>query len=121
MDTKEFEKLLTDEKNRLEETLPSVGTKNSKNPADWEPTYPDLGASPSDKSDLADEVEEFDNALGIEAVLEEKLREVDAAMERIRAGKYGICEVGGEEIDSSRLMANPAARTCVAHSTDSAQ
>lgn len=121
MDTSEFEKLLLDEKRKLEETLSSMGTKNPKSPSDWEPNYPDLGVLPSDKSDLADEVEEFDNTLGIEAVLEEKLRDVSEALERIKAGKYGLCEVGGEAIGQDRLRANPAARTCVAHSSEDAK
>lgn len=118
MDIKEFEALLVDEKQVLEKTLPSVGNKNPKNPSDWEPSYPDLGITTADKGDLADEVEEFDNNIGIEAVLEEKLREIDGALERIRSGTYGKCEVGGEEIDEARLRANPASRACIKHSSE---
>ncbi len=120
MDTSAFKKLLVVEKQKLETTLSSVGTKNPANPSDWEPTYPDLDATPSDKSELADEVEEFDNAIGIEAVLEDKLRDVDAALERIEAGTYGKCAVGGEDVETARLEANPAARTCIMHSADKA-
>src|SRR3989344_3961253 len=120
MDTTELEKLLAGEKKKLEETLSSLGTKNPQNPADWEPTFPDLGVTPADKSDLADEVEEFDNTIGVEAILEEKLREVEASLARIRSGKYGICEVGGEAMDEARLQANPEARPCIKHSTEGA-
>lgn len=45
----------------------------------------------------------------------EHLAEVDAALERVAAGTYGVCEVCGEEIDEARLEARPTARTCVPH------
>jgi DnaK suppressor protein len=43
------------------------------------------------------------------------LTEIEAAIERIEAGTYGICEVCGEPIDPARLEARPTARTCVHH------
>ena len=43
------------------------------------------------------------------------LREVDAAIERLVAGKYGVCEVCRQPIDEARLDARPTARTCVHH------
>ena len=33
------------------------------------------------------------------------------ALEKIEAGKYGICEVSGEEIEADRLEAYPSAKT----------
>ncbi|MEK7649594.1 MAG: TraR/DksA C4-type zinc finger protein [Patescibacteria group bacterium] len=117
MNTAKFEKLLREEKQQIEKTLSSVGTKNPNVPGDWEPTYPDLNVDPSDRNDMADEVEEFDNALGVENALEEKLREIDAALSRIGEGTFGKCAVDGEEIDEARLEANPAATTCIKHSS----
>lgn len=117
MDTAEFEALLLEEKQNIEETLSSIAKKNPNNPNDWEPSYPDLNGSSADKNDMADEVEEYDNALGINNVLEGKLAEINAALERIKDGSYGTCERGGESIDPQRLRANPAARTCVQHSS----
>lgn len=43
----------------------------------------------------------------------EQLHELAAALDRVRAGDYGSCEVCGEVIDPARLAARPAARTCV--------
>jgi len=45
----------------------------------------------------------------------EHLAEVDAAVERVAAGTYGVCEVCGEQINEARLEARPTARTCVQH------
>jgi RNA polymerase-binding transcription factor DksA len=41
------------------------------------------------------------------------LAEVDAAIGRVEAGTYGVCEVCGEAIGEARLEALPAARTCI--------
>ncbi len=45
----------------------------------------------------------------------EHLAEVDAALARLEAGTYGVCEVCGERIPDGRLEARPTARTCVEH------
>ena len=39
--------------------------------------------------------------------------EVEAAIQRLEAGNYGICERCGRPIASARLEARPAARTCI--------
>ena len=43
------------------------------------------------------------------------LVEVDAALARVAAGTYGVCEVCGEPITPERLEARPAARRCLRH------
>ena len=43
-----------------------------------------------------------------------QLSELDAAIERLRAGRYGQCESCGRPIADERLLALPAARYCVA-------
>ena len=45
---------------------------------------------------------------------EEHLSEIDAALDRVEAGTYGVCEVCGRDIGAPRLEALPAARTCIA-------
>ena len=45
------------------------------------------------------------------------LGEVEAALDRVAAGTYGICEVCHRPIDPERLEARPTARTCVEHVT----
>lgn len=39
--------------------------------------------------------------------------EVEAAVQRLECGTYGICERCGQPIPKARLEARPAARTCV--------
>src|SRR6476469_8880262 len=44
---------------------------------------------------------------------EHDLGEIDAALERITDGTYGVCEDCGEPIGEGRLDARPAARWCI--------
>ena len=48
------------------------------------------------------------------ATATEHLADVDAALARIAAGTYGVCERCGREIAPDRLRARPTARTCIA-------
>jgi RNA polymerase-binding protein DksA len=45
---------------------------------------------------------------------ERHLAEIDAALERVNSGAYGVCEGCGQPIPAERLEARPVARTCVA-------
>ena len=45
----------------------------------------------------------------------EHLADIDAALAKVAAGTYGLCEVCGEPIPNGRLEARPTARTCVEH------
>ncbi|MFI0350201.1 TraR/DksA family transcriptional regulator [Actinomadura sp. 9N407] len=41
------------------------------------------------------------------------LADLDRAVERLRDGTYGTCERCGGPIAAARLVARPAARTCI--------
>jgi DnaK suppressor protein len=45
--------------------------------------------------------------------LQDSLDEVGAALQRLSAGSYGVCEVCGKPIGEARLEAMPAARFCI--------
>ncbi|GAA1900732.1 TraR/DksA family transcriptional regulator [Lapillicoccus jejuensis] len=44
-----------------------------------------------------------------------RLAEVDAALQRVADGTYGVCEVCGRPIPDERLEARPTATRCVQH------
>ena len=46
------------------------------------------------------------------------LSEVDAALARMDAGTYGLCETCHESIEADRLLANPLEQFCLDHLTD---
>ncbi|MGH7733556.1 MAG: TraR/DksA family transcriptional regulator [Gemmatimonadales bacterium] len=43
----------------------------------------------------------------------EQVTAVDAALQRLAAGRYGVCERCGRPIGDGRLAARPAALTCI--------
>jgi RNA polymerase-binding transcription factor DksA len=47
--------------------------------------------------------------------IQETLRDVNIALEKLDQGTYGKCEVCGEDIPEARLEAMPAARYCINH------
>ena len=64
-------------------------------------------------ADTASETFEREKDLSILEQLEDELAELQAALERIDQGTYGIDERTGEPIDDARLDAVPTARTNV--------
>ena len=115
MDTTKYRAALEAEKAKLEAELSTVGRPNPNNPKDWDAVREDRDDSKADENDNADALEDLVNDDAIVSQLEVQLADVNAALERIEAGTYGKCEVGGEDIEEDRLEANPAARTCKAH------
>jgi sigma-B regulation protein RsbU (phosphoserine phosphatase) len=53
--------------------------------------------------------------------LQELIREVDGALERMTAGTYGLCETCHDPIENDRLLANPLCRYCIDHLSPSEQ
>lgn len=111
-----FKKKLEEEKGRLEAELSQIAKRNPENPEDWQPTPAEMPNQAHEKSELADNFEEFENRSAVEIHLEERLNEIIAALKRIEKGTYGICGVCEEKIDEKRLEANPSAAACVKHS-----
>ena len=57
----------------------------------------------------------FDQArdLALRSNLEETLRQVEDALERVSEGTYGVCEACGERIDPARLKTLPHTPHCL--------
>lgn len=115
IDTSEFKKKLEDELKILETDLATIGRRNPRNPADWEPVPEKMDVLQSDQNEVADSIEAFEENSAVLKQLEIRYNEVKTALERIKDGAYGRCNVGGEEIEIERLHANPAATTCKKH------
>jgi RNA polymerase-binding transcription factor DksA len=111
LDIKYFEKRLLEEKERLINELKSVGRINPDNPNDWEPVAGEQEDTTADKNDFADSIEEYEGNTAILKELETELNEVNAALQRLEKGTYGICEETGKPISKERLEAYPAARS----------
>lgn len=110
-----FKNRLLNEKKLLEEELATVGRKDPTNPKDWQATVDDSQVDNADENEVADVLEEYEEHKAILTQLETQLNEVQAALQKIEKGTYGICEISGEEIEKERLEANPSARTGIKH------
>lgn len=64
-------------------------------------------------ADDATDVFDRQRTTAIENEVEEELRVVEQALQRLEDGTYGICAVSGEPIPVERLEARPAAATLV--------
>ena len=62
-------------------------------------------------------LEEAANGFQRPAELTRLLVEVDAALNRMDLGTYGICEVCHDPVESERLIADPLTRVCIDHLT----
>ena len=111
MKTEHFRKKLEEEKVRLESEMGGIGRRNPAVPDDWE-AAPAEASGESDMVDQADVVTSRETNLGILADLEARYATILAALERLKKGKYGTCEVCGKKIEVARLEADPTATTC---------
>lgn len=100
MKTEEFKKELKKIKIGLEAQL-----KDLEKPIE-------MGSDIDHFEEETDEAEEFGNRLGVIQALKERLSNVSAALEKINADKYGICEKCGQEISSEVLKADPESQYC---------
>jgi len=101
---------LEKEKERLEKELSGFAEKNKDKKGDWNTLYPKFDGGHLDEEE--DEVEEYTNLLPVEQALEGELQKVEKALEKIKKGRYGICEKCGHAISKARLEAYPQAEFC---------
>ena len=101
---------LEEKKKQLEQELSSFATKDPHIKGDWDTKYHRVPQG--DIEDAANEVEEYSTKLHIEFSLENQLKEINAALERIGQGQYGICENCKREISEERLAVAPESKHC---------
>lgn len=106
MNTAEFKEILEAQKNDI---LSQLENYNANDPFMVEREV----EGDRDMDSLGDDAQETYQHQNIEAVenlLKKQLKEVEAALERIENGTFGIDENTGEPIVPERLKANPTAR-----------
>lgn len=81
----------------------------------WEATSGEIDASATEQDEIADRIEELEERSEETVALEVHWKNIKRALDKIENGEYGVCEVGGEDIEADRLEANPSARTCKMH------
>ena len=98
----------------IENELREIAVRNPKTD-DWEVSTADTANPEADTDLLADAAEEADERVSILAELENRYHAIVHALDKIKTGTFGTCEVCTNVIETERLQINPAARTCILH------
>ena len=110
--TEHYKSLLLKEKERILSELNQIATNDGG--SSWTAKALE-SVDNADREDVALNIEEYQEVNNTVKILETELLEIENALSKIENGKYGICEISGDQIEEDRLEANPAARTCKAH------
>ena len=110
IDTDHFKEMLLDERRRVQAAIENLHEEHPGSMSD------ETGEDAVYDNHLADTAtdtfdRELDYTLGENS--EHVLAEIDAALERIDDGTYGICTNCGKEIPPERLEARPWATLCI--------
>jgi RNA polymerase-binding protein DksA len=112
IETAEYRTKLQDEKARL---LHAVGFLERENPGSISEELGEVadGGTDNHLADTATAMYDRELDGGLEEGARDTLVEIDAALQRIEDGTYGICEVCGKPIGADRLSARPWTRLCI--------
>ncbi len=115
MDTTRMQEKLQEELKTVTRELSELGQKNPST-GEWETDGRNIDHSATEPDEIADRFEDFEERQDEIHGLEARRNDILAALEKIAAGTYGVCDVCGKQIEDTRLEVNPAARTCTVHS-----
>ena len=113
--------MLEEEHVELTNELKTIGIHNPEIKEDWIATPDNEDSENADPNVVADRVEDWEERRATLSTFERQYNNVNRALEKIKSGAYGVCEINGEEIEEDRLLVNPSARTCREHMEDEAQ
>ena len=111
VDPEQARKRVLDEKARVEGLVHNL--KDELGDGSENDELSELSDYDQHPADTASETFEREKDVSILEQLEQELAELQAALERIDTGTYGIDEVTGDPIAPERLEARPTARTNV--------
>ena len=115
IDTSLFRERLQEELAIITKELQGLGIQNPQSKDDWIAIPKDVEVFEADENVSADRMEDWEERNATVNALEVSYNDIVRALSKIEDGVYGICEIGGEEIEEERLEADPSARTCIEH------
>jgi RNA polymerase-binding transcription factor DksA len=104
---------LEEEHDLLVKELKTIAVQNSET-GDWV-AQPEKINTTADENVGADIAEDWNERRAIVGQLEMRYHNVVIALKKFADNTYGKCELCNEEIETDRLNANSAARTCKIH------
>lgn len=115
MNTEQYKQTLEQEKETILANMKNIGAYNNPTTGTWDVAPTPAESGEADSNENADRFEDFEEKSSEVKILEKRLNDISAALAKMDIGTYGICEVCQMPIESARLDANPAARTCLTH------
>lgn len=115
IDVEYFKGKLEEELLLVEKELNDVGRRNPDNKFDWEAEPADMNVDSADSNEIADNIEEYESNTAVLKELEIRYNDIKKALDKIKKGEYGFCEICKVPIEEDRLIANQAAGTCKKH------
>jgi DnaK suppressor protein len=106
-----YRRRLEELRTRMEGNVASL-TAQALQPAGGEQSG-GISNAPLHLADLGTHTQDQDVALGLLQNERQELRDIDAALERLEEGRYGLCNACGQAIPPGRLEAMPQASRCV--------
>lgn len=106
LDVESAERILRKEREQLVHQLDELGAAESgdlRSDIDFGGSFADAAAVTAERTEI----------LGLVESLKNQLDAVDAALARIEAGTYGICDNCGNDIGKDRLEFRPASVLCI--------
>ena len=114
LDKKKIKEKLEKERDVLMEELRGMGKLNPET-EEWEATPEEQNAPQADQNEMADRFEDFEARSSMMKTLVPRLNNILKALKGLNRDSFGKCEVCKNDIEMTRLEANPAARTCKKH------
>ncbi len=109
----EYKNLLLIEQERLIDSMSFLGTMNTEISGDWTVAPAEEIDTMREFNSTSDRVEETLTNESILETLEERLAEINKALNKIETSTYGNCEVCKKKIEEDKLKANPATAKCM--------
>ena len=111
VDTQRFRGILEQERQRV---LDAINYLHEETPGSLEDETEEIvGSSDNHLGDTATATLDREIDYSLEENSEHVLRAIDAALQRIEDGTFGICETCGQPISEERLEAIPYATQCI--------
>jgi DnaK suppressor protein len=114
IDTGEFKERLLEERARLQHAIENLSHEHADGSLTDE-TGELTGGTDNHMGDVATATFERELDEGLQEGAEQQLEQVEAALQRIEDGSYGMCAVDGKPIAEERLRAVPWATLCIEH------
>jgi len=102
------------DKNKLDEYKNKLEAKRTELLAELkkDETPEDFGTDVDHGEEEANEAESFSEKVALGQSHKEQINDIDVALSKFEAGKFGICEKCGREIEDEVLRITPESRFC---------